>query len=49
MLCVKIISALVEEEMEAVSVESAEEDKFGWYSEFCLDQIFASGETEVFP
>lgn len=49
MLCGKIISALDEKEIEVISAESSEEDKFGWYLEFCLDQIFASGETEVFP
>lgn len=45
----RIVSALVGKGIEVVSAESSEEDKFGWYLEFCLDQIFASGETEVFP
>lgn len=49
MRCGRIISALVEKGIEVIGAKSSEEDKFGWYLEFCLDQIVASGETEVFP
>lgn len=47
-LCGRVILALAERELE-ISAKNSEEGKFGWYLEFCLDQIFASGETEVLP